>query len=142
MNIMIFLCVQAFRHTIRDRAPYGSPPPPKCKLPPPSGASNVLLGSLQTSPEYLPDVKVSDRGLGFPATNIKFGPKWVENPRFGLKLGPEACQDRSGALGGGLTHSKGPSPAWSWSFKSGPQCRFGPKSSKMARNGSRIDRLV
>ena len=58
----------------------------------------------------------------------QFGPKWVENRRFGLKLGPEACQDRSGAFGTGLTHSKGPSPAWSWRFKSGPQCRFGPKS--------------
>ena len=42
------------------------------------------------------------------AKNIKFGPKWVENRRFGLKLGPEACQDRSGAFGTGLTHSKGP----------------------------------
>ena len=50
-------------------------------------------------------------GSGFPAKNIKFGPKWVENRRFGLKLGPEACQDRSGAFGMGLTHSKGPSPA-------------------------------
>ena len=46
-----------------------------------------------------------------PSKNIKFGPKWVENRRFGLKLGPEACQDRSGAFGMGLTHSKGPSPA-------------------------------
>ena len=70
-----------------------------------------------------------------PSQNIKFGPKWVENRRFGLKLGPEACQDRSGAFGTGLTHSEGPSPAWSWRSKSGPQCRFGPKSSKMARNG-------
>ena len=46
-----------------------------------------------------------------PSKNINFGPKWVENRRFGLKLGPEACQDRSGAFGMGLTHSKGPSPA-------------------------------
>ena len=46
-----------------------------------------------------------------PSKDIKFGPKWVENRRFGLKLGPEACQDRSGAFGMGLTHSKGPSPA-------------------------------
>ena len=23
-----------------------------------------------------------------PSQNIKFGPKWVENQRFGLKLGP------------------------------------------------------
>ena len=56
------------------------------------------------------DVQVSDQGLGFPAAmglaqsqakskswltkvpvgarNIKFGPKWVENRRFGVKLGP------------------------------------------------------
>ena len=73
---------------------------------------------------------------------IKNGPNGVQNRRFGLKLGPEACQDRSGAFGTGLTHSKGPSPAWSWRSKSGPQCRFGPKSSKMARNGSRIDGLA
>ena len=77
-----------------------------------------------------------------PSQNVKFGSNWFQNRRFGLKLGPEACQDRSGAFGTGLTHSKGPSPAWSWRSKSGPQCRFGPKSSKMARNGSRIDRLA
>ena len=76
-----------------------------------------------------------------PSKNIKFGPKWVENRRFGLKLGPEACQDRSGAFGTG-THSNGLSPAWSRRSKSGPQCRFGPKSSKMARIGSRIDGLT
>ena len=45
------------------------------------------------------------------AKNIKFGPKWIENRGFGLKLGPEACQDRSGDFGMGLTQSKGPSPA-------------------------------
>ena len=61
-----------------------------------------------------------NRGSGFPAKNIKFDLKWVKNRRFGLKLGPEACQDCSGAFGMGLTHSKGPSPACSWSFKSGP----------------------
>ena len=37
-----------------------------------------------------------------PSKNIKFGLKWVENPRLGLKLGLEACQDRSGAFGMGL----------------------------------------
>ena len=42
---------------------------------------------------------------------IKNYPNWVQNRPFGLKLGPEACQDRSGAFGMGLTHSKGPSPA-------------------------------
>ena len=42
---------------------------------------------------------------------IKNGPNRVQNRPFGLKLGPEACQDRSGAFGMGLTHSKGPSPA-------------------------------
>ena len=77
-----------------------------------------------------------------PSHNIKFCPKWVENRACGLKLGQEACQDRSGAFGMDLTHSKGPSPAWSWRFKSGSRCRFGPKSSKMARNGSRIGRLA
>ena len=41
---------------------------------------------------------------------IKNGPNRVQNRPFGLKLGPEACQDRSGAFGMGLTHSKGPSP--------------------------------
>ena len=30
-------------------------------------------------------------------------------PRNADRLGPEACQDRSGAFGMGLTHSKGPS---------------------------------
>ena len=44
-----------------------------------------------------------------PSKNIKFGPKWVENRRFGLKLGPAACRDRSGAFGMGVTHSRGPS---------------------------------
>ena len=73
---------------------------------------------------------------------IKNGPDRVQNRLFVLKLGPEACQERSGAFGMGLTHSKGPSPAWCWRSKSGPQCRFGPKSSKMGRNGSRIDRLA
>ena len=42
-----------------------------------------------------------------PSKDIQFGPKWVENRPFGLKLGPEACQDRSGAFGMGLTHSEG-----------------------------------
>ena len=42
---------------------------------------------------------------------IKNGLNRVQNRPFGLKLGPEACQDRSGAFGMGLTHSKGPSPA-------------------------------
>merc|ERR1711966_383810 len=110
------------------------------------------------------DVEVSNKGLGFPAAmgllqsrakpkswltkvpvgakNIKFDPKWVENRRFGLKLGPEACQDHSGAFGTGLTHSKGPSPAWSCRSKSGLQCRFGPKSSNIVRIGSIIDRLA
>ena len=29
---------------------------------------------------------------------IKNGPNRVQNRRFGLKIGPEACQDRSGAF--------------------------------------------
>ena len=42
---------------------------------------------------------------------IKNAPNQVQDRRLGLKFGPEACQDRSGAFGMGLTHSKGPSPA-------------------------------
>ena len=49
--------------------------------------------------------------MSVPAQIIKNGPNRVQNRPFGLKLGPEACQDRSGAFGMGLTHSKGPSPA-------------------------------
>ena len=55
------------------------------------------------------EVQVASTMSGW-AQIIKNGPKWVENRPFGLKLGPEACQDRSGAFGMGLTHSKGPSP--------------------------------
>ena len=76
---------------------------------------------------------------------IKNDPNWVQNRPFGLKLGLEASQDRSEGFGMGLTHSEGPSPAkkaWSWRSKSRPKCRFEPKSSKMARMGSRIDRLA
>ena len=70
------------------------------------------------------------------------GPTHVQNQRFGMKMDPEACQDRSGAFGTDLTHFERPSPAWSWRSKSGPQCRFGPKSLKIVRIGSRIDRLA
>ena len=42
---------------------------------------------------------------------IKNGPNRIQIRRFGLKIVPEACQDRSRAFGMGLTHSKGPSPA-------------------------------
>ena len=62
-------------------------------------------------------------------------------PRNADRLGPEASQDRSGAFGMGLTHSKGPSLALSWRSKSCPEFRFGSKSFKMARTGSRIDGL-
>ena len=49
--------------------------------------------------------------MSVPAQIFKNGPNRVQNRRFGLKIGPEACQDRSGAFGMGLTHSKGPSRA-------------------------------
>ena len=49
--------------------------------------------------------------MSVPAQIIKNGLNRVQNRPFGLKLGPEACQDRSGAFGMGLTHSEGPSPA-------------------------------
>ena len=35
----------------------------------------------------------------------------IQTRPFGLKLGPEACQDCSVGFGMGLAHSKGPSPA-------------------------------
>ena len=49
--------------------------------------------------------------MSVQAQIIENGPNRVQNRPFGLKLGPEACQDRSGAFGMGLTHSEGPSPA-------------------------------
>ena len=61
------------------------------------------------------------------AKNIKNDPNWVQNRPSGLKLGPEACQDRSGAFGTGLTHSKESSPA---------------NKKKNVRNGSRIVHLA
>ena len=100
--------------------------------------SNPLRGAV---PGLVLEVQVGST-MSVQAQIIENDPNWVHNRPFGLKLGPEACQDRSGAFGMGLTHSEGPSPAWSWRSKSGPQCRFGPKSSKMARNGSRIDGLA
>ena len=64
----------------------------------------------QMSAVHKTNVEVWDKGSGFPAAtgivqskakpkswltkvpvgakNIKFGPKWVENQRFGLKVGP------------------------------------------------------
>ena len=57
------------------------------------------------------------------------------NRRFGLKLGPEACQDRSGAFGMGLTHSKGPSPALSWRSKSVHNVGSGPNHRKWIEMG-------
>ena len=112
------------------------------KIGPSLSARSRKVGLSPRSAQASAQVQSSLTKVPVPSKNIKFGPKWFENRRFGLKLGPEACQDRSGAIGTGLTHSEGPSPAWSWRFKSGPQCRFGPKSSKMVRNGSRINRLA
>ena len=62
----------------------------------------------------LPASPWPDPGGPSPAVRaqiIENGPNRVQNRLFGLKLGPEACQDRSGAFGMGLTHSEGPSPA-------------------------------
>ena len=69
--------------------------------------SNPLQGAV---PGLIVEVKV-EFTMSVRAQTIKNVPKWVQNGPFGLKLGPEACQDRSGAFGMGLTHSKGPSPA-------------------------------
>ena len=66
-------------------------------------ASRPVLG-------LVPEVQLGPTMSG-RAQIIKNGPNWVQNRPFGLKLGPEACQDRSGAFGIGLTHSEGPSPA-------------------------------
>ena len=69
--------------------------------------SNPLQGAV---PGLVLEVQVPPK-MSVRAQIIKNGPNRVQNRPFGLKLGPEACQDRSGAFGMGLTHSKGPSPA-------------------------------
>ena len=69
--------------------------------------SNPLQGAV---PGLVLEVQVGPT-MSVQAQVIENGPNRVQNRRFGLKLGPEACQDRSGAFGMGLTHSKGPSPA-------------------------------
>ena len=69
--------------------------------------SNPLQGAV---PGLVLEVQVGST-MSVRAQSIKNGPNWVQNRPFGLKLGPEACQDRSGAFGMGLTHSKGPSRA-------------------------------
>ena len=68
------------------------------------------------------------------------------------KLGPEStvwAETWSRSMPGlfrslwdGSNPLQGAVPAWSWRSKSGPQCRFGPESSQMARIGSRIDGLA
>ena len=55
-------------------------------------------GLVQVQPQMLVQAQI-----------IKNGPNRVQNRRFGLKLGPGACQGRSKAFGMGLTYSKGPS---------------------------------
>ena len=40
------------------------------------------------------------------AQNIKNDPNWVQNRLFGLKIGLEACQDRSGAFRSGPAAKK------------------------------------
>ena len=69
--------------------------------------SNPLQGAV---PGLVLEVQVGST-MSVRAQIIENGPNRVQNRPFGLKLGPEACQDRSGAFGMGLTHSKGPSPA-------------------------------
>ncbi len=66
-------------------------------------ASRPVLG-------LVPEVQVGPT-MSVRAEIIKNDPNRVQNQRLGLKIGPEACQDRSRAFGMGLTHSKGPSPA-------------------------------
>ena len=77
----------------------------------------ITLGSAARASRPVPglvlEVQVPPK-MSVRAQIIKNGPNGVQNRRFGLKLGPEACQDRSGAFGMGLTHSKGPSPAKKW----------------------------
>ena len=74
----------------------------------------ITLGSAARASRPVPglvlEVQVPPK-MSVRAQIIKNGPNRVQNRPFGLKLGPEACQDRSGAFGMGLTHSKGPSPA-------------------------------
>ena len=74
----------------------------------------ITLGSAARASRPVPglvlEVQVPPK-MSVRAQIIKNGPNRVQNRPFGLKLGPEACQDRSGAFGTGLTHSKGPSPA-------------------------------
>ena len=69
--------------------------------------SNPLQGAV---PGLVLEFQVGST-MSFQAQIIENDLKWVENRPFGLKLGPEACQDRSAAFGMGLTHSEGPSPA-------------------------------
>ena len=73
------------------------------------------MGLVQSQPK--PKSRLTKVPVG--AKNIKFGRKWVENRRFGLKLGPEACQDRSGAFGGGLTPLQGAVPGLVLEFQVG-----------------------
>ena len=74
----------------------------------------ITLGSAARASRPVPglvlEVQVPPK-MSVRAQIIKNDSNRVQNRPFGLKLGPEACQDRSGAFGMGLTHSKGPSPA-------------------------------
>ena len=72
--------------------------------------SNPLRGAVPGEKCLVLEVQVPPKMSG-RAQIIENGPNGVQNRPFGLKLGPEACQDRSPAFGMGLTHSKGPSPA-------------------------------
>ena len=49
--------------------------------------------------------------------NIKFGPKWVENQPFGLKLGPNESYELSGPI------------------RTTPEAQNTPKQAKIVENG-------
>ena len=51
------------------------------------------------------------------AKNIKFGPKWVENQPFGLKLGPNESYELSGPI------------------RITPDAKITPKQHKIVENG-------
>ena len=80
----------------------------KKKYGPRARASRPVLGLVQEVQVRPQEVQVQLK-MSVPAQIIKNDPNRAQNRRFGLKIGPEACQDCSGAFGMGLTPSKGPS---------------------------------
>merc|ERR1711966_497148 len=71
------------------------------------------------------------RGVDDPPPNIKKPVFFIREKKKSMPAGPPGPPGQSLAW----------SLAWSWRSKSGRQCRFGPKTPKMVRIGSRIDRL-